>query len=77
MLESSSVLCKISFFSYYLEPLDANSTVPFKLSEETGVLRVSGKLDFEQQREYHFNVLAKVSLIFCGKFSRKLFSKIF
>ncbi|KAK6044147.1 hypothetical protein COOONC_18348 [Cooperia oncophora] len=44
---------------YYLEMRD-NATVPFEVSEKTGVLRVAQLLDYEKQREYNFNILAKV-----------------
>ncbi|KAK5966297.1 hypothetical protein GCK32_008888, partial [Trichostrongylus colubriformis] len=46
---------------YYLEMRDDNATVPFEVSEKTGVLRVAQFLDYEQQREYSFNILAKLA----------------
>lgn len=52
-------------FRYYLEMLD-NSTVPFEVSERTGVIRVAQLLDYEAQREYSFNILAKVGLFAHG-----------
>ncbi|VDO27944.1 unnamed protein product [Haemonchus placei] len=45
---------------YYLEMSD-NATVPFEVSEKTGVLRVAQLLDYEKQRDYTFNILAKLA----------------
>ncbi|KAK6023407.1 cadherin domain protein [Ostertagia ostertagi] len=45
---------------YYLEMRD-NATVPFEVSEKTGVLRVAQLLDYEKQREYSFNILGKLA----------------
>uniref|UniRef100_A0A0K0DCV8 Fat-like cadherin-related tumor suppressor homolog n=1 Tax=Angiostrongylus cantonensis TaxID=6313 RepID=A0A0K0DCV8_ANGCA len=45
---------------YYLE-LRENTTVPFQVSEEFGIIRVAKELDFETQREYSFNILAKLA----------------
>ncbi|KAK6023862.1 cadherin domain protein [Ostertagia ostertagi] len=47
---------------YYLEMRD-NATVPFEVSEKTGVLRVAQLLDYEKQREYSFNILGKSSIV--------------
>ncbi|KAJ1373971.1 hypothetical protein KIN20_036538 [Parelaphostrongylus tenuis] len=45
---------------YYLE-MRENTTVPFQVSEKFGIVRVAKELDFESQREYSFNILAKLS----------------
>ncbi|VDN30690.1 unnamed protein product, partial [Cylicostephanus goldi] len=39
-----------------------NTTVPFEISEKSGIIRVSQELDYETQREYSFNILAKLQL---------------
>ncbi|KJH45108.1 cadherin domain protein [Dictyocaulus viviparus] len=45
---------------YYLEMRD-NTTVPFQVSEKSGIVRVANELDYEIQREYNFNILAKLA----------------
>ncbi|KAK6741188.1 hypothetical protein RB195_009193 [Necator americanus] len=45
---------------YYLE-MRENSTVPFEVSEKSGIIRLSQELDYETQREYSFNILAKLA----------------
>ncbi|VDM52768.1 unnamed protein product [Angiostrongylus costaricensis] len=45
---------------YYLESRE-NTTVPFQVSVEFGIIRVAKELDFETQREYSFNILAKLA----------------
>ncbi|KIH54064.1 cadherin domain protein, partial [Ancylostoma duodenale] len=45
---------------YYLE-MRENATVPFEVSEKSGIIRLSQELDYETQREYSFNILAKLA----------------
>ncbi|CAD6197559.1 unnamed protein product [Caenorhabditis auriculariae] len=45
---------------FTLESKDANSSLPFVIGAETGVLRLESPLDYEKDRIYEFTVTAKI-----------------
>lgn len=44
-----------------MESSDQNVTLPFRISENSGLLRVSRHLDFEESKSYKFTVFAKLT----------------